>query len=101
MPAARRLHPAGTHPTRFGHVDHHSIRAAVFDLYVPSWPMPLPHAQGGIHIVPRLRPGAVQLLGNLLQAVNLEANMVDARPGLAPLCAGYLVLPEVENGQID
>src|SRR5438128_1458868 len=42
-----------------------------------------------------------QAAGNFLQTFHLEADVVKATPGLAALSAGYRIVLEVENCQVD
>ena len=58
-------------------------------------------AEGLVDFVPGGGAGGLELFGNLLQALDLKADVVDAAVGLAVLRAGYLVVLEVEDRQVD
>src|SRR5262249_11917065 len=88
-------------PARLGDVDHHAVRAPgpppdrrVMDAGHPD-------AEGAVDVVAGLGPGRRQLLLDLLEVLDLEADVVDAAPVLAALHAGHVVVLEVENGQVE
>src|SRR5262249_47307201 len=80
---------------------HDPIRPAVLDLDVAVLLPPMAHAQRLVDIIARLRTGFGQLCGDRLQALDLEANMVDATPLFAAFGSGYGVALEIEDSQID
>jgi len=67
-----------------------------------AWRSPYcPTPEGLVDVVAGRRPGGLQPLGDRFQALDLEADVVDAAPALAALDAGDGVVLEVEDGEVD
>src|ERR1700674_596338 len=93
---AGRADPAGLR-----HVDHDVVRAVVLDLDVAAVARSISDSERRVDVVAGLRPGRLELLGDLLEALHLEADVVDTAPRLAALDAGHRVALEVQDGQVE
>src|SRR4029453_10244234 len=93
----RRVEARRAHPARLGHVHSDPVRARVLHLDVRVAGAAA-HAEGGFDVVALRGAGRRQLLGDLLKALDLEAEVMDAGPVLAPLDAGHRVVLELEDG---
>src|SRR5215813_683112 len=91
----------GADPARFRDLDHDVVGTAVLHLYVGVPLLAVPDAQGLVDVVARLRAGGGEALGDRLQAVDLEADVMDAAPALAPLHPRGLVVLELEDGEVE
>src|SRR5262245_57750571 len=58
-------------------------------------------AEGGIHVIAGCRAGGLEPLRDGLEALDLEADVVDAAPALAPLDAGDGIVLEIQDRQVD
>ena len=56
---------------------------------------------GLVDVVPGSGAGGGEFLGDLFEVFDLEADMMDTGPVLAPLGAGDLVVLEIKNRQVD
>src|SRR5215831_20729011 len=93
--------PGGADPAGLGDVDHHVVRTVVLHLDVGLVLAGHPDAEGAVDVVPgRGTPGG-ELFLDLVQVLDLEADVVDAAPALAALDAGHVVALEVEDGQVE
>src|SRR5881628_675957 len=90
----------GAHPAGLGDVEHHVVRAAVLHLDVVLV-LALAHAERFVDVVARLGPGGGEPLGDRLEVVHLEPDVMDAGEALAPLGPGHGVVLELEDGQIE
>src|SRR6266850_1174518 len=97
----RLLQGRGPDPARLRHVDGDSVGRVVLHLDVGVALAVLPDPEGLVDVVARRRPGGLQPLGDRFQALDLEADVVDAAPALAALDAGDGVILEVEDGEVD
>src|SRR5207237_652590 len=77
-----RAQPAGLR-----HVEHDRVRAAVLDLDVAVG-LAAAHLERLVDVVATRGAGRRELVGDLLQALHLEADVVDAAPAPAALHAG-------------
>jgi len=59
------------------------------------------HAERRVDVVAPRRAGVREPLGDVLEAVHLEAEVVDAGPVLAALDAGHRVVLELQDGQVE
>src|SRR5213592_1324132 len=91
----------GADPARLRDVEDDPIRAAVLHLDVAAMSAALSHPERLVDVVAERRAGLCQLLGNGLEALDLEADVVDATVALAPLDPGHLVVLEVEDRQVE
>src|SRR5690606_5519548 len=84
--------PSGAHPAGLRDVHQDAGRAGIlhFDVAAVAAVAAHAHAQRLVDLVHRLRAGGSQPFGQLLHALHLEPDVVDAAVILAPL-AGYLV----------
>src|SRR5215813_1748364 len=97
-----RVEVGSAYPARFRHVDRDVDGAAVLDLDVRVALLAVAaHAQGLVDVVAERGAGGSQPLRDLLQAVHLEADVVDAAPLLAALHARHRVVLEVEDGEVE
>src|SRR5215813_8627496 len=71
-------------PARLGHVHGDPVGGRVLDLDVRV-AVAAAHAEGGVDVLARRGAGRRQLLGDLFEALDLEAEMMDAGPVLAAL----------------
>src|SRR6266550_3578840 len=90
----------GAHPAGLGDVEHHIVRAAVLHLDVVLV-LALAHAERFVDVVARLGPGGGEPLGDRLEVVHLEPDVMDAGEALAPLGPGHGVVLELEDGQVE
>src|SRR5213078_3524121 len=90
----------GAHPAGLGDVEHHVVRAAVLHLDVVLV-LALAHAERFVDVVARLGPGGGKPLGDRLEVVHLEPDVMDAGEALAPLGPGHGVVLELEDGQVE
>src|SRR5262245_25121267 len=88
-------------PARFRHVDRDVVGAAVLYLDVRVALLAVADTQGVVDVVAPRGPGGGQPLRDRLQAVHLEADVVDAAPLFATLHAGHRVVLEVEDSEIE
>src|SRR5262245_62378734 len=93
-----RAEAARADPAGLGDVDHHAVGAAVLHLHVGVMDAGHPDAEGAVDVVAGLGPGRRQLLLDLLEVLDLEADAVAAAPVLAALHACHLVVLEVVDG---
>src|SRR5438132_455125 len=91
----------GADPARLRDVEDDPIRAAVLHLDVAAMAAALSHPERLVDVVAERRAGLCQLLGNGLEALDLEADVVDATVALATLDPGHLVVLEVEDRQVE
>src|SRR5438093_1097071 len=75
----------GADPARLRDVEDDPIRAAVLHLDVAAMSAALSHPERLVDVVAERRAGLCQLLVNGLEAVDLEADVVDATLALATL----------------
>src|SRR2546425_9717150 len=68
----------GADPARLRDVEDDPIRAAVLHLDVAAMSAALSHPERLVDVVAERRAGLCQLLGNGLEALDLEADVVDA-----------------------
>src|SRR5439155_26538146 len=87
-PRRSALNRRSPDPAGLGHVDHHAVGPAVLDLDVAAVAATVPDPEGLVHVVARLGARLFELLGDRLQALDLEADVMDAAPALAPLDTG-------------
>src|SRR5262245_5870932 len=88
-------------PARLRDIDHDVVGAAVLHLHVGVALLAVPDAQGLVDVVARLRAGGGEALGNRLEAVDLEADVMDAAPALAALHSRGLVGLELEDSEVE
>src|SRR5712691_6494067 len=91
----------GAHPAGLRYVEHDSVWPAVPDLSVAVLSAPHADAEGPVDVLAGDSTGRRQLLRDLLQALDLEPDVVDATPLLAPLHTSYLVVLEMEDRQVN
>src|SRR5262249_39600462 len=91
---ARRADPA-----RLGHVHRDPVGGRVLDLDVRV-AVAAAHAEGGVDVLARRGADRGQLLGDLLEALDLEAEVMDAGPVLAALDTRHRVVLELEDGEV-
>src|SRR6267378_6788071 len=91
----------GADPAALRDVDGDPVRTDVLHLDVGGSMGAVAHAERLVDVVPRYGPGRLQALGDRLQALDLEADVVDAAPARAALDAGDCVVLEIEDRQID
>src|SRR5881396_115992 len=91
----------GADPARLRDVEDDPIRAAVLHLDVAAMSAALSHSERLVDVVAARRAGLCQLIGNGLEALDLEADVVDATVALATLDPGHLVVLEVEDRQVE
>src|SRR5262249_18558888 len=95
-----RTEAGGADPAGLGDVEHHVVRTAVLHLDV-GLVLALAHTERLVDVVPRLRPGGREPLGNRLEVVDLEPDVMDAGEALAPLGSGHRVVLELQNGEVE
>src|SRR5437870_7101591 len=91
----------GADPARLRDVEDESSRAAVLHVAVAAMSAALSHPERLVDVVAARRASLRQLLGNGLQALDLEADVVDATVALATFDPGHLVVLEVEDRQVE
>src|SRR5215470_9748765 len=95
------LQAGGADPARLGDVDGDTIRRGVLHLDVAG-PVPvLAHAERLVDVIAGLGAGVLQPLGDRLEALDLEADVMDAAPARTALHAGDRVVLEVEDRQVE
>src|SRR6185436_11116712 len=90
----------GTDPARLGDVHRDPVRPRVLHLDVGE-AASAAHPQRVVYVVAALGADGGQLLGDALEAFDLEAEVVDAGPVLAALDPRHHVVLELENGQVE
>src|SRR5262245_43392218 len=90
------LQPAG-----FGDVEHDVVGAGVLDLDVAVGLAAAAEGERLVDVVAARGAGGRELVRDRLQALDLEAHVVDAAPCLAAVGAGGRVVLEVEDRQVD
>src|SRR5206468_4011524 len=91
-------------PARLGDVDGDAVGAAVLHLDVAVALCAAgvaAHAERLVDVVAARRVRGGEPLGGVVEIVDLEAEVMDAGPVLAPLDAGHLVVLELEDGEVD
>src|SRR5881392_2702527 len=91
----------GADPARLRDVENDPVRPAVLHLDVASVSRALPDPERLVDIVAARRAGLCHLFRHGVQALNLEADVVDATVALATLDPGHLVVLEVEDRQVE
>src|SRR6516164_1679176 len=95
------LQAGGADPARLGDVDGDTIRRGVLHLDVAG-PVPvLAHAERLVDVIAGLGAGVLQPLGDRLEALDLEADVMDAAPARTAFHAGDRVVLEVEDRQVE
>src|SRR6185369_14186092 len=92
--AARRLQSGGADPAGLGDVHRHAVGPGVLHLDVAVPIAVLPDAEGLVDVLAGLGSGILQPLGDRLQALDLEADVVDAAPARTALDTGDRVVLE-------
>src|SRR5215467_5902296 len=95
------VEPRGAHPTALGDIQHHPIRATIFDFNIAMMRTARTDTERLVDIVTRLRTRCCQLLGNGLQAFNLETDMVNTTVVFAAFHTRNDVILEIEDGQVN
>src|SRR5262249_23011273 len=90
-----------TNPASLRHVHHDAVGTAVLHLDVAVTLAAVSHPERRVHVVARRGPGRAEPLGDRLQALDLEADVVDATPILSTLDTSDRVVLEVEDGEVD
>src|SRR2546425_6904724 len=99
---SRRLLERGRpDPARLGDVDRDPVGGVVLHLDVRVAVAGVADPEGLVDVVAWRRPGALQPLGDRLQALDLETDVVDAAPAGAALDPGDRVILEVEDREVD
>src|SRR6266851_4123524 len=96
-----RTEAGGADPAGLGDIQHDPVRPGVLDLDVGVALIPVADAEGVVDVVAARRARRGQPQGDLLQAVHLEADVVDARELPAPLDPGHRVVLEVQHRQVE
>src|SRR5882672_3187738 len=86
-------------PAGLRNVEHDAVRTAILHLDVRA--MVVADAEGLLDVVPALRAGRGELVEDGLEALDLEADVMDAAEASAALDAGRLIVLEVQDGQVD
>src|SRR5262245_22637594 len=89
-----------THPAGLRHVDHDSVRAAVLHLDV-AVRLTAADAERLVHVVATDRAGRTQPVGDLFEAFNLEADVMDPAVATPALGARRLVVLEAEDRHVE
>src|SRR5262245_24316003 len=95
------LQAGGPDPAGLGHVDGDAIRRGVLHLDVAGPVTILPDAERLVDVVARLGPGVLKPLRDRLEALDLEADVMDAAPARTALHSGDRVVLEVEDRQVE
>src|SRR5262249_58971418 len=99
--ACWRLESGGADPAGLGDVDGHSIGSGVLDLDVTRAMAVLTDAERLVDVVARRGPGLLQPLRDLLEALDLEADVMDAAPAGAALDPRHLIVLEVQDREVE
>src|SRR5262245_10273098 len=94
------LEPRGADPAGLGDVDGDAVRRRVLHLDVAGPVTVLADAERLVDVVAGLGPGVPEPLGDRLQALDLEADVMDTAPARAALDAGDRVVLEVQDRQV-
>src|SRR5262249_40138474 len=84
---------------RLRHVKHDAVRSGPFHLHVPL--SLRPDAKRLLNVVTAARPRGGELFRDRVDALDLKADVVDARESFPALDASGHVVLEVEDGEID
>src|SRR5258705_4621354 len=87
-------------PTRLGDIDGDPVRADVLHLDIGE-AAGAAHTERGVDVIAPLGADGGELLGDALEALDLEAEVVDAGPVLAALDTRHHVVLELEDGQVE
>src|SRR5438552_5258626 len=96
-----RLQPGSPDPASLGDVDRHAVGTGVLHLDVTVPVAMLADSESLVDVVAGLGPGVLQPLGDRLQALDLEADVMDAAPARAALDSGDCVVLEVQDRQVE
>src|SRR4029453_16857368 len=99
--AARRLQPGGADPAGLGDVDRHAVGTRVLHLDVAVPVAVLTDSERLVDVFAGLGPGVLQPPGDRLQALDLEADVMDAAPARAALDPGDRIVLEVQDRQVE
>jgi hypothetical protein len=86
-------------PARLRHVEHDAVGSGPLHLDVALGARP--DAEGLLDVVAAARPRGGEPPGDRLEALDLNADVVDTGEALAALTAGRRVVLEIEDGEVD